>query len=688
MAKKRSSQDNYSQQFEDAYLEAISEWGALQAWMDSDLAFYLGLQWNSNQLAKLQREGREAFTFNKMHRVISLISGYQRQNRLTLKIDAIEGGDDETAAQHSGVIQHELNAKMGYETISDCFGAGCLKTGINLLEVFIDYDQDVVSGNIQFDRVPHNTFMLDPYFTRRDLKDCRYILRRRLLDKEDCKALLPGQAAEIEKIRPRGRDSKFLNTPWARTYRGDKFLRFDQMFWRDREKVTVLIDRKSGQQRDWPGSKQQLDVFMGMPDRFTGGGRYDERFIAQERFKGIVKMCILLEGETYWSGKDPLGIDDYPFVPFIGLFDPEYPELQHKLRGVVRAMRDPQIEANKRRSKMLDIMDTQIYSGFKAKAGSVLDPESLYQTGQGRVVLVKDEKNLQDVEPLGAPNFPVALFQAIEIMDRDIFEIPGITPELFGMAENADVQVAASLSKMRQSAGLRILQDLFDNLRLAQKLLGFKLVKAVQTNYAPPKIQRILNQAPSPMFYDQEFSLYDCVPVEGLLTDTQRQLYHVMLVQYKQMGMPVPWRLVIESSNLENKKDLIAAVEAGEQAQSQAAQAQMVTQAVTDKLIQAEAVSRIASAEGKRAQAEADTSKAALDRVKMVKEIQGMDAERLSTLLKTALEIEAMGGRVEEMQQSLTALPLPPKPEPAPNLTALSEIPDMADMLGVEGKIG
>jgi len=73
-----------------------------------------------------------------------------------------------------------------------------------------------------------------------------------------------------------------------------------------------------------------------------------------------------------------------------------------------------------RKSKLLDIMDSQIGSGWKAKSGAVSNPKSLFQTGQGKVIFFNPGYEVSDAERIDPPNIPESLFAMQESFDADI----------------------------------------------------------------------------------------------------------------------------------------------------------------------------------------------------------------------------------------------------------------------------
>ena len=103
----------------------------------------------------------------------------------------ISSSDVETPYQYYIVCQGPLT-----ETISDSF-RGSLVTGMNLLQVWMDYRSDPVSGNIKVDNCSYNSFLIDPYFRKADLSDCNAIWKRSYLTKRECISLLPDSAEII-----------------------------------------------------------------------------------------------------------------------------------------------------------------------------------------------------------------------------------------------------------------------------------------------------------------------------------------------------------------------------------------------------------------------------------------------------------------------------------------------------------
>jgi len=315
---------------------------------------------------------------------------------------------------------------------------------------------------------------------------------------------------------------------------------------------------------------------------------------------------------------------------------------------------------------MLDIIDSQVNSGWQAKSGAVVNPKDLYQSGQGRVIWMKDDAQLTDAQRLPPPDIPNGLFNLSQQMDQDIVEIAGITEELLGMADDGNLQISGVLAKLRQGAGLTVLQDLFDNLRSSQRLLGKKIIKMVQSNFSPQKVARIINEQPTQEFYNKTFGKYDAVVEEAMETPTQRALAYTQLIQARQIGIPIPDSIIIDFMPIQDKSALREAMDAEAQKQQFIQQQQLEDQARLRELQRSKVFSdvglgieRIARAEADRGLAQEriselqeNNSMAVLNRVRAIKEIESMDTDRLLRLLEffKRLEQEQVAGNVGVQQ--------------------------------------
>lgn len=635
--------------FGESYERAYQLWNTYYAEAYKDLSYYLGNQWSLEELSYLNNQRRSSYTYNKIRRIINLIQGYQRKNRLATIISPVEDASNDTAAVFTDVMQHIMESADGYSIISDAF-KGALTTGLSFVSPYVDYRSDPISGDIKFHLDEWNAVILDPFFTKKDLSDCSFIARRKFLSRTDVISLIPDKEDVINSLPWGSRDDKFTYMPYARQWGMQKLLNYTE-YWRARwETKDVLVDMETGETKQWDGDKARLRL-------------YRETFPQIEVVRKPVRsveLGIIVEGELLYYGKDPNSLNDYPFVPFMCTFEPSYDLFNWKVQSLVRLIRDPQTELNKRRSKMVDIIDAQLNSGWIAKTGAVTNNASLFKSGNGQVIFLKPEAQMTDIQRLEAPGIHPSIFQLESEFDKDMIENVGISPENLGMAENEKIETAGVLAKMRQAAGLVNLQDIFDGLRDSQKILGRKVLKLIQNNYTPEKIRLITKKDATPEFYSKTFAKYDVIIEEGILTDTQRQSQFVQLAALKQMGVlpPEADSLLIKNSNLHDKKELSETIQrkaqADAQAQQQAQQMQMQEMQIrnqvahsrsqADQSLAAERINKIqldAALSAERiSRAEEDRTAGVLNLLKAARELEGIDLSQLMQKIQILKSIE------------------------------------------------
>lgn len=631
------------------YSESITINQAFWGEADTDTRFYNGDQTLWNDLyGNLPANRRRQFYFNRIRRVINMISGYQRRNRKSTIVTPVENADSQTADQFSKVLLWAHNQDSILETISESF-EGSLVTGMNLLHVWMDYREDPISGNIKVSNCSYNSFLIDPYFRRPDLSDCNALWKRSFLTKRECVSLLPDKADIIMGLMGQdNRDGKFQYMPESYNYGLKNLLTYDEFYYREYRTQKVLVDTQTGETMEWKSQDTQaLNAFLAAYPSVT--------MVNQEI--ATVNLAIVVQGKVVYDGPQPMGIDSYPFIPVFAYYSPQSPYFPWRIQGVARGLRDAQYLYNRRKVIELDILESQINSGWKYKENALINPKDIFLSGQGRGLALKAEAQMTDVEQIIAPSIPPSMIQLSEILGREISEISGVNEELLGSAMD---DKAGVLSMLRQGAGLTTLQNLFDQLDLSQKLLGKIMMDLIQTNFTPGKIKRILEQEPAPLFYNKAFGKYDAVVEEGFNTSTQRQMQFAQLLQLREAGVPVPDDILVEACTLQNKNKLIQALseqkQTAQQLQNMQLQSQLQEQqartelahsrSLADQGLGMERISRIeenkALAQERIAQAHKDEEIGMLNLVKALKEIDGIDLEQLHKIINLSNIIKSI----------------------------------------------
>ena len=596
-----------------------------------DTGFFLGNQWNLEQLRYLNEERRNAFTFNRIRKKINWVSGYYNAHQNMSIATPFENSSDETAEQLTELLRHAMQP-AGYKALQKAFH-GALVSGVSWITPWIDYRSDYVNGTIKYHVDNWNDVIWDPFTTRADLEDCTFWSRRKYLSKDQIKSLVPGQEREIDAMGYGNRDEKFTYEPYARQWGLQELLAYNE-YWKQRyKKGWILVDKVTGEQKPWKGSPQRLRQMQ----------EFFPNLAVIEGYYKTVEYNVIVENRLLYSGMDPWGIGEYPAVPMFCVFDSSYDLFEWKIQSLVRIMRDPQEELNKRKSKLTDIVDSQIASGWKAKSGAVSNPKALFSTGQGKVVYFNPGFELSDAERIEAPNVPESLFKLQDTFDDDIDDAVDVS-ELG--SDNSD-RMSAALFGMKEQMAMQSLGPIFDHAKEAQYLLSKKVMKMCQ-NYTPEKVQRIIKAEPTPEFYNGTFLNYDIDVVEAVMTSTQKQAAWLQWFSMKQAGVQVPDEIGMELAPQPISKKYAEKMEQARKIAEEQAKQEIEDKKQVNELLQAKAFSDIslgeerlskikydaALSEERLAAAQEERSRSTLDIVRAAKEFQTMDIDNAHKILE------------------------------------------------------
>ena len=140
-----------------------------------DERFYAGDQSLWNEIySHIPSFRRKQFNFNKIRRIVNMISGYQRRNRKSTVCIPQETSDQQTCDQLSDIMIWADGQDDMSHTLSNAF-EGALVTGMNLMSLWMDYNKDPLNGDLRLDNIGYNGFLIDPFFKKQDLSDCNYI---------------------------------------------------------------------------------------------------------------------------------------------------------------------------------------------------------------------------------------------------------------------------------------------------------------------------------------------------------------------------------------------------------------------------------------------------------------------------------------------------------------------------------
>ena len=598
---------------------------------------------------------RKMFNFNLVHSSIMMASGHQRRNRKSSICIPVMSPVQKTADQLTKCLYY-VHSNGAYEVYSDAFEHGSLVKGFGLVSIYPDFTCDPVSPEIRVRYVDFNSIIIDPYFRNKDLSDCRYIWTRQYFDREEAKKLYPDHSEAIDDIPYGGspKDDKFYYMPEAYGLDVTKMLAFDEYWYLSEREVTYAIDTLTQETKEIDGDEEDIRlVLMELGDRLK----------IVKKSKQTVRRTILVNNRVLVDEERPYGIDRYPFVGWYGNFNPDTPYYGYKFKGIVRDMRDAQFLFSYRKVIDLDILSSQ-QQGLKVKKGALVTPEDSLNNGNGRVLVISDKADMNDVQPMEIiPPSPVML-QMEDMLKSVMREISGINEELLGAAVD---DKAGVLSMLRQGAGLTTLQKYFDQADESQKRCGDIIIEMIQHFWTYGKVKQVIGEEPTPEFDNKAFFKYGAKVVQGVLTETQNQLELAQLFELQQrFGEVFPPEEIIEAMTIQNKDRLMEKIAANQKAQQEQQKkmsdlqmeqmkvdnAVKIADAESKKSLaqerEAKIVADVAIAEDKIKRANTEETASLLNVIKAIKELEGMDLAHLAQKLEILQTLQPQSTEVIE----------------------------------------
>lgn len=642
-----------------------------------------GYTWSDDERKALIKEGREPLELNIIRRPLQFFSGYLRDNINEIVYAPVEGSDQKTADQFTKLGYYIWDKGLGFPTFLDACDEA-FKSGISLCGIQMDYSKDFVNGDIKFFKRTYNSFYLDPTFESIDLTDCAFAITRDLVDKQYAKQLMPFiDPKEIDELSMGYRDDKFLQYhPEFTTFsRNKNLIAYDQYYKRVTRKRTFLVDMKSAYYRDITdlGREEIQKLKLGIKRFDDMRKNADELEINPDDIpeieirtvdRSFVELNIMLNGQRMYCGDDKTGINQtYPFAPIICYMEPSIWMPSQRIQGISACNWSAQRQFNKRHMKIVDMMDSDIATGFKYMIGAVADPQDLQQSGQNKIIGIDPEHapaGMDSVQQLSGGGANPALIQYQEVLDRLTLTLSNVNESSMGIDEKGNTQVSGRLAQVRIAQGLRGNRKIFDNVETSQQIMGGLVMTGIQNHYPPGKVERILAEKPTEQFYEREFEQYDAVIKEGVRSKSQKDAYYYELVNLKRDGIvDVPQAEIVKSLSMAGLSDLEEAMKkqdemlSKQQAQEQEfkqMQMQVLNATKEEKLglakeRESRVVSNLALKDERESEAQQNIAQAALDRAKAITEIATMHESRILRVLQFVNQLEQQEAAGREAQK-------------------------------------
>jgi hypothetical protein len=539
-----------------------------QAEARDDFNFRDGDQWSTDEKQILAEELRPILTFNLTKSHVDLIMGMNEDNRVIHRATPFEPTDtflcdvlNDLSDFVSQTENFEEEEDGALESAAICGRGWCA----------IDFQPDPRRfGNITLSLldVPVHEVHFDPAARRPGLEDASYLVWDRWMTQEDFKIRFPKVgAAKLEGIindtatisgtsdpvssdlglpisddptsdyeRPLDSDINFYD-------RNKSMIRIVHMEYWEYYKKYFAYNPETGAFEEipsMPSKAQKVEFFDTFGEDMTIETMYDKR----------VKWLQFVGDEILFDDVSPLPFPGFSLVPMFAYRDASKRSNNHY--GLVRLMKDPQREVNKRWSQALNMLNQQVQPGVYAETDAFVDEAQALQSMKvaGDITWVNaGSLTGGKIKERTVPTFPNAPMQ-MEQFSQDIMKkITGINPDLLG--QDRGRQEPGVVVRMRQQQGMTLLKPLFRNFNFMKKEI-FKRKLAIIMEYMPDKqILQVLGQN----------ERYSIDPQSGVITDNQTghqaELRNVRALEYNVVAEQAPGNTTTRMLELQSMLEMM-----------------------------------------------------------------------------------------------------------------------------------
>jgi len=553
--------------------------------------FREGDQWPDEARKKLSDKDRACLTINQVAPMIETLSGIYRRNRTDLRAYPNENGDADIATVLTYAMKNVLTLNHFDAEDTEAF-EDMVVAGRGLLELYPDFDADI-EGQLKITHRPWDMAIFGPHL-RKDLGDCEYFFYWSWQSKDRLTNLYPEFKDEISAMFGRleqfglgHTDLSDMDNPLTDSLFADPKTREIKLLECEEKvyyRLKVYVDPSTG------GAASEYDIPKSLRNHLKSIGLL--RLVEQRKHRirrTILAGDIVLEDNYVNRPTPPLATGpSFPVFPYYSY------KRGARFEGKVERTKDPQREINKRRSQIVDIVNTSINNGWLLPKGTFSNQQQKQKfldqvSAPGFVVEIPETQN--PPQKIDAGQVSPSIVQ-LEMNSLQSFrETSNVNVEMLGTG--SQYQSGAAMAHRLQQ-GLMGNEYLFDNVSQAKKRLGLELLLWIQELYTPERIARLFfNQAKlEPIFMgdqqqvdpydlqlhqqivtrlkDADLTKYDVTIGETGQSPTAQLANFELMMELAGKGVPLPPALFIELAPIPNKERIMQMLGEASQQQAQA----------------------------------------------------------------------------------------------------------------------
>ena len=609
--------------------------------------FFVGMQWNPNDLALMKQYKRPALTINKIISTISNVLGEQIFNRTDVAFrPRNEGATNEVADALTKVFMQIGDNNQLPWVRSDVFCDGVVGSR-GFFDVRLDFS-DSLRGEVRIEQLNPKNVLIDADADEYDPDKWGDVIVTKWMSPDQIEMLY--SAADAKLLRGR-QDSYF---PWGydsidrdrdrfgvprgqytygsqpdQTDGNARNIRVIERQWRKLDRVLHFVDIETGDMRpvpyDWDEPRLQAHLQQNPHLTIT------KKLIQRIRWTVVADNVVLHDD---WSP-----YKHFTVVPYFPYFR------RGRTVGLVENLIGPQELLNKVSSQELHVVNTTANSGWKVKRNALqnMSTAELEQRGaQTGLVLELDE--IANAEKITPNQTPSGLDRISYKAEEHIKSISGVSDYMQGFARE---DVAAKSVTANKQSGQANLAKVMDNMNRTDFILARNVLDLVQEYYTEQRLLYITTDRMTNA--TEQLTVNEVTPEGEIVNNLTLGEYAVVITnqperdtfeetQFDQAlrlrmeaGVQLPDKYLIQSSRLKEKADIIKDME-GDQNSPEAQQAAQLAarqrEAEVTKL-EAEAMQKQSDARLKAAKSQKELASIGQDsgQAEIVLEQQKLEAE-------------------------------------------------------------
>jgi hypothetical protein len=485
-------------------------------------------QWTDEERAILRERLQEALIFNQVQPTIKWVSGTEKKIRIDWRVMP-RGEEDAPGAENKTKLMKYISDVNNVGFRRSMAFADAVISGVGWLDHCVV--DDSVDEKIQIRYEDWRNVWYDSLAVEPDLSDARYIFRGKWVDEDYAVTWFPDRADVIHAVANQGVDnllSSMDDPAFDESLSGDGGANNTNMigsgFFSVAGEVSTTRRNRVFLVEAWYRVPARTQVLRGGRDLGTlNGVKFDEAKhgdlvqmgmgVPTDTVRLEMRQMIFCGSHVLSDEAAPYRHNRFPLVPIWGFRRKK----DNAPYGMVRNLRDPQRDLNKRRSKALYILNSnKTIVEEDSWVGTLNEFYDSRQRPDGITVMKKDK-----IKSISTENDRDIAREHIALMEQDeryLQNASGVTDELMGRSTNAVSGIAIS---NRQEQGHVITADLFDNYRLAFKLSGEITLSLIEQYKTDEEQIRIIGKGNKPEFLNINTPNPETGRIENDITETQ-----------------------------------------------------------------------------------------------------------------------------------------------------------------------